>query len=258
MQVQMETITPATAAEYLKANTANRPCSPGRVLDLAGAMKRGEWVKNGDAIRFSEDGVLLDGQGRLKACVSAKTSFETLVVRGLDPESFKTIDLGKKRSGADALALVGEKNTNRLAAALRFVLMYESGGYNNASYTPTQIEECLHRHPGMRFWMQFSQLSRITTRCALVQAIGYIGSITRPQEAQTFMRLLCDGSGLEKGSPVLALRDRLQLDKSANTKLPPGYMAQIVIHAYNAYVKSDKRAILKGNRNSSELPRVAK
>lgn len=259
MRVNTETITPALAAEYLKANTHNRPCSTARVADLAGAMKRGEWMDNGDAIRFSDDGVLLDGQGRLKACIAAGVSFNTLVVRDLPREAFKTMDLGKKRNLADMLAIDGEKNTTKLARALRFLMMYEAGSFNGAMYTPQQLEECLRRHPGLRNWMAPNkQMYKVTGHAAIVLAVCYLGSLTRPQAAEEFMRLLLDGAGLEKGSPVLTLRDRLQQDRAATSKLPASYVAQLVIHAYNAFAKGDSRAILKGSRNSGDLPRVMK
>lgn len=259
MRVEAETITPAMAAEYLKANTHNRPCSADRVADLAGAMKRGEWMDNGDAIRFSDDGVLLDGQGRLKACISAGVSFKTLVVRDLPREAFKTMDLGKKRNVADMLAIDGEKNTTKLARALRFLMMYEGGSYNGATYTPQQLEECLIRHPNLRKWMTPSrQMYKVTGHGAVVLAVCYLGSLTRPQTAEEFMQLLLDGAGLEKGSPVLTLRDRLQQDRASTSKLPASYVSQLVIYAYNAFAKGDSRAILKGSRNSGELPRVIK
>lgn len=259
MRVTIETITPALAAEYLQANTHNRPCGTTRVADLAGAMKRGEWMDNGDAIRFSVDGVLLDGQGRLKACILAGVSFTTLVVRNLPRQAFKTMDLGKKRNLADILAIDGEKNTTKLARALRFLMMYESGFFNGAMYTPQQLEECLRRHSGVRDWISSnSQMYRVTGHAAIVLAVCYLGSLTRPETAKDFMLFLVDGAGLEKGSPMLTLRDRLQADRGATSKMPASYVAQLVIHAYNAFAKGDSRAILKGSKNSGNLPRVMK
>jgi hypothetical protein len=259
MQVNVETITPTLAAEYLKSNTHNRPCSPARVAELAGAMKRNEWVRNGDAIRFSDDGILLDGQGRLKACISAGVSFTTLVVRDLPRDAFKTMDLGKKRNMSDILAIEGEKNTTKLARALRFLKMYETGTFTGASYTPQQLEEVLSRHPGVRHWIASNALMyKITSHATIVLAICYVGSLTRPQIAEMFLRLLIDGAGLEKNSPVLTLRDRLQQDRSSTSKMPDYYAAQLIIHAYNAFANGENRALLKGTRNSTSIPRVIK
>ena len=259
MQITTESISPEMAAEYLKKNTRNRPCLQGRIYDYANAMKRGEWVQNGDAIRFGSDGVLIDGQGRLKACIAADMSFTTLVVRGLDPETFKTIDLGKKRNVPDLLAIRGEKNTTKLTRALRFLLMYEAGTFANHTYTPIQLEECLSRHPSIRNWIVSSKkMYAITTHAAIVLTICYIASLTRTQTAEDFARLLMDGTGLEKGSAVLVLRERLMQDRAATSRIPASYAAQLVIYAYNAFAKGDSRFMLKGSRNSAELPRLMK
>ena len=259
MQTTTETITPAMAAEYLKQNTRNRPCLPGRIYDYANAMKRGEWAQNGDSIRFGSDGVLLDGQGRLRACIAAEMDFTTLVIRGLDPETFKTIDLGKKRNVPDLLAMRGEKNTTKLTRALRFLMMYESGTFANHTYTPTQLEECLSRHPSVRHWITSSKkMYDVTNHAAIVLTVCYLASLTRTQTAEDFARLLMDGAGLEKGSAVLALRERLRQDRAATSKIPASYASQLVIYAYNAFAKGDSRSMLKGSRNSSDLPRVLK
>jgi hypothetical protein len=256
MRVDTEIITPEMAAHYLLSNTNNRPCTPRRVADLAGAMKRGEWVMNGDSIRFSEEGVLLDGQGRLKACVSSGVSFVSLVVRGLPGKSFQTIDMGKKRTMGEILSLEGERNSNKLARALRFLLMYEDGSYNGKTYTPQQLRDCLHRHHGIRTWMSNQSLYKVTPHAAVVLTVCYIGSLTRPNASEEFMVALADGVLLDKGSPVLALRERLQRDRVASSRTHPSYVSQLIIHAYNAFVNGDKRWILKGDRNALDLPRI--
>jgi hypothetical protein len=257
LQITDEIITPQIAAEYLAFNTKNRPCYQARVSELSGILKRGEWVKNGDAIRFDDTGTLVDGQGRLKACVSTRIPLETLVIRGLPSSAFKTIDIGRKRTAADMLSLGGEKNTTKLAAALRFVLMYESGNYSTPVYSPLQIETALKRHPRITEWTNHgSTIAKITSNASMVMAICYLASLTRYETAREFSLQLADGASLERGSPVLALRDRLQQDKAATAKMPMSYIAQLIIHAYNAFARGERRSILKGDRASKEIPRI--
>ncbi len=258
MDVQVELITPQIAGLYLAANTHNRTCGDSRIRELAGSMKRNEWQLNGDAIRFDVEGVLADGQGRLKACLLSGIPFTTLVIRGLPKEAFKTIDLGKKRSVADVLSIEGEANATKLARCLRFIAFYECGTYNGVKVTPQQADELLKRHPGVRKWTQAgASLYRITGHGAMLSAVAYLGSITRPSQAEDFVRLLLEGTGLTKGSPVLVLRDRLQQDRAASSKLTPSYVAQLAIHGYNAFVrKESQRFLLKGNVSSCELPRI--
>ena len=259
MQVSIETVTPAMAAEYLKSNTNNRPCSSHRVSDIAGALKRGEWMDNGASICFSVGGVLLDGQGRLKACVSEGVPFTSVVVRDLPSAAFKTIDIGKKRGMEDIFSIAGEKNTSKLARALRFVLMYESGVYSGATYTPQQIERCLQRHAGIRYWMtSATSLYKVTGQSAMVLAVCYLGSLTRPDTAEEFKHKLLSGAGLVKGSPILALRERLQQDRAATTRMSASYIAQLTIWAYNAYARGDERTTLKRTKAGNDLPRIVK
>lgn len=257
MRTSIEIVTPALAAEYLLANTANRPCSTSRVAFYSGAMKRGEWMLNGDSIRFAKSGTLLDGQARLRACIHSGVAFETVVMRDLPEETFKTIDGGKKRSLSDILVITGEVNTTRLARALRCILLYESGSFSGLRFTPQQIEAALKKHPGIRDWMSAASAAyKITGHASLIAALLYLASLTRPQEAEDFMQRLVSGENLEKGSPILTLRDRLQQDRVTTGKLPDSYVAQLTIYAFNAFVRGDRRAILKGTRNSSELPRL--
>ena len=95
MNIEIAEITPAYAAELLKQNTNNRPVRPSHVRFLSEAMQRGEFLFNGDAIRISKDNVILDGQHRLLAVVKSNIALKVVVVRGLESEVFKTIDVDK-------------------------------------------------------------------------------------------------------------------------------------------------------------------
>jgi len=75
----------------LKRNAMNRPLSKSHVDKLSDSLLRGEWVMNGDAIRISKCGILIDGQHRLSAVVKSGVSIETIVIDGLDLQSFHTI-----------------------------------------------------------------------------------------------------------------------------------------------------------------------
>lgn len=103
--VEQMRFTPHIAATFLKQNTLNRPVRERHVEFLAREMAEGRWVKNGETIKVAEDESILDGQHRLMACVDSGVSFDSVVVYGLRPEAFMTIDTGVARSGADVLKL---------------------------------------------------------------------------------------------------------------------------------------------------------
>lgn len=66
---EVETITPELAADLLSRNMKNRPVSQQRVRKYMAAMVAGKWLLNGEAIKISIDGRLIDGQHRLKAII---------------------------------------------------------------------------------------------------------------------------------------------------------------------------------------------
>lgn len=81
-------INPLQATQFLLSNTANRKLSKSRVDNLANQMLSDKWEFNGDTIRISVTGVLLDGQHRLSALVKANKTLKFIVVKNLPDEVF--------------------------------------------------------------------------------------------------------------------------------------------------------------------------
>jgi predicted Fe-Mo cluster-binding NifX family protein len=120
-----ETITPERAHEYLKRNTNNyRRVRMSDVNQYSCDMKAGRWEFNGESIKFSKSGVLLDGQHRLMAIEKAGIPIKTMVTRDVD--DYVTIyDSGSTRTPSQILAANGvdaciRTNTN-IAAATIFI-----------------------------------------------------------------------------------------------------------------------------------------
>lgn len=113
-----EIITPQLAQDYLRFNKANRPLNKQVVKTIVDDISRGGWIYDGNPIRFSEDGWLIDGQHRLHACVVSGKDIETDVIRGLPRESFKVIDTGRARSGGDILSIMGVSNATIISSSI--------------------------------------------------------------------------------------------------------------------------------------------
>src|SRR5438128_2685113 len=103
LTVEVEEITPAQAKQVLaNKNTTNyRPLDERAAKAYSAVMARGEWVLNGEAIKFNGNEDLLDGQTRLRACVIANKPFKTLVIRGLETD--ESMDSGRPRTIASVL-----------------------------------------------------------------------------------------------------------------------------------------------------------
>lgn len=112
MFAKVEYITPNTAKAYLQRNTNNYRTPTRTLIDkYAKDMASGLWKLNGEPIIFAQNGMLLDGQHRLLACVKANCPFSTLVVRGADNDT-TIIDVGGSRT---ATQIIGRMTDSRYA-----------------------------------------------------------------------------------------------------------------------------------------------
>lgn len=125
----MELITPKMAEEYLTHNTNNyRFISNIKVGNYAEDMKRGLWQENGESIVFGADGILKDGQHRLKAIVKSGVSVPILVVRGVEND-VQTFDMGMGRTISQIARANGYvAGTDMVGAARTFV-----GGFHGSA-----------------------------------------------------------------------------------------------------------------------------
>lgn len=240
----VEEITPQQAALWLEgANLHNRPLQMERAKAICGAILRGEWTLNGDAIRFCTNGQLIDGQHRLQGIVLACKPVKSLVVRGLAPNSFATIDTNRTvRSGRDVLALSGIQNYSIAAGAARLMHYWELTGnpYDNRA----------ERNPSAQ------QLVDIASRPGFATAAGRVYSLRwckrflgpalasfalyafgqyREEHADQFFAKLETGIGLEEGSPILLLRERL-INVGTQDRMKAVAKAALLFKAWRLYL----------------------
>ena len=117
---QVEEITPEYAAQLLELNDHNRKISNSNILTISGAIERGEWEVNGQPIIVDKEGRLMDGQHRLMAVQRTNKPILSVVVKGVEPEVFTTIDTGKVRKGGDTLSIAcGLENPTTMANLIR-------------------------------------------------------------------------------------------------------------------------------------------
>lgn len=241
-----------TATEWLGYNTHNRVASNAHVAALAGAILRGEWKLDGSAIRFSESGVLLDGQHRLLALIEAnkiakengerkKYTIETLVIEGLPDEVQDTIDRGKGRNLKDALSLRGHANASTLAALTTYWWRYEAGYVRVIGMKPTipQAIATLEEHPGLVDMIPWANriLGRFRMSAAMLGSCLYEFSSIDQDATIAFVDKLQSGVGLKEGDAILALRRWLERQQNAGVGSRASALAThaLFIKAWNAW-----------------------
>lgn len=267
MHTQIENVTPQMAAAYLSKNTNNRPLSKGRVEAYVNAMLRGEWQFNGDPIRFSEDGALIDGQHRLSAIVQSGTEQKVLVIRDLPQSTFQTIDIGAARSAGDLAALVGVKNSNVATSGARIYLVWKQSGSLSVpvSKRPTsaQIIDFVTKNPVSERATSYVAGSMFLRRLISpsVACFMYLAFSTVSEEkAVEFLNELKEPSSIDWQNPAFLLRERLTQASMGKTKLKRNETIALIMKAWRSWLNGDSIKQLKvstfGDKSEKDIYRV--
>lgn len=249
-------VTPELAHEWLGWNTHNRNLRRRTVDAYAADMTNGDWLWNGESIKFADDGTLLDGQHRLAAVVQSGVTVGMLVVRGLPSDAQDTVDSGIIRKFADVLHLRGEKNAPLLAAVIRKVAYWETGHRRvSAAWKPTvpQMLQILDKQPDLRDITAYAQM--IATRVNLpasviglcIWAFSRVETEERDQlsgDVSFFFERLRDGQNIAKGDPIYELRKAVANSVTNRGQRGVVYLTAILIKAWNAYRDGAKVGVL--------------
>ena len=241
------TLTPELASNFLRSNSGNRPLSRNIVQLYSSAIKRGEWMLNGEAIAFDTSGRLVNGQHRCHAVIDAKQPINTAVVRGVDPRAFMTYDEGKRRTIGDKLGIAGEKNANVLAADARAFVQLETKVAARSAFTATQAKAVIDANPDLRFWAHQFAAGKSLKKLFTSPLVGVICLAARKygeDPMMTFMNQLDTGVGLAADSPALMLRDKF-LERTKGTAFTTDLCLAYYVKAVNAYVTKKPLKILR-------------
>jgi len=220
MNTEVETVTPEAAAALIqrseKAALTQRSLSEKHVRGLAKIMKAGNWRVNGESIKLSSDGGIVDGQHRLHAVVRAGVPIDIYVIRGIDPQVFDSIDRGKMRSFADILGISGEVNARVLGTAAGWLVAYiDRQMLARFTRSPQEIIDCVEEYPGLRDSVEISTHFRKHGKLVSSGLLSFCHLVFGAQDTKNptdFFQALYEGTGLERGDPILVLRDRLQVN----------------------------------------------
>lgn len=244
------TVTPAKARALLKLNSRNRKLSKGLVSKYAGDMRAGRWPYNGDPIRVSEGGVLLDGQHRLYACVEADKPFEAELIEGLPDSVAMTIDGGRRRSAADVLNMLhgGSMSSVGTAASAKLILNYLIGISIATQQSNTSIVTLIENEPDIAKWHIAARVADKIVLPSTLGAVLFLGTraATYEKRAHQFIEPLMKGEGLKAGDPRLALRNGFVNKRLSGVKhINPLWAFVATAQCWNAWVTSRQLDLVK-------------
>lgn len=213
MQVSTTLITPQLAASLIASNPNNRPVAESRVRTLAAIMRAGKWEQNGETIIISQSGKLLDGQHRLQGLIEYGRPIEFMVATGVPDAAFTTIDTGQSRGNGVIMGLAGIKNpyVSAAAAGILWRMFHSLSVFQRIP--PNYAIQVIQRYPSMEKWASGCSgvgVAMVMSPSPLTAALVYLEDIAkRPVLAQQLWDGLTTGAGLNEGSPILALRNRI-------------------------------------------------
>lgn len=266
IKTEVVTVTPERAQQLLEQNKNNRRVSAKNLEKVEAIMSRGEWRLNGEAIKVSTSGRVLDGQHRLLASVNTGTTFQTLIVYGLPDETQETMDSGKSRTLADILSLRGYKSTHSLAAIVTAIIRSEIYGIKSAVSSGTAARPVTN-HQAVRRLETEPTLADIYNHVYGATKVGLQGKIAGmlyyrfseidSEDADFFFDRLASGAGLERNHPILSLRALLLNLKSAPGTSNTTYVTAVTIKAWNKFRAGEDCTQLKfrtGGANPEAFP----
>lgn len=240
ISVTVEFITPDIAQNMLNNKIFNRTISGPVVEKYSRDMKSGRWKLNGQAIKVSRSGQLLDGQHRLEAVKKAGRPFPAIVVRGILDETFSSLDIGRRKTLAESLRDHGEINTASLASALRWLWMHQNNCILSANISPTNGEllELLEENPDIRMSVRHALSTRDLMGSGISGALHFVFSKTNREKADTFFARLNDGILLEPPNPIYYLRERLLKNrKSHRIRMAEAERFALIVKAWNFFLQ---------------------
>lgn len=256
----IELITPEMASAMLAENINNRPLSSLTVKRYTTLLEEDRFLLTSDAIGFDWNGRLSNGQHRLTAIVRSGVAAELLVVRGLNPAAFAVLDVGKRRSPADALTILGYANTTMLAPAARYVVNFANlgrMGETMMSNTPEndEIIEIAEALPGLSrsvtFVKGWSQGMKGWAPYSLLASMHFLYGLVWPEKVDAFIQVLGSGLAPHARDAAFQLRERLVKERLSNHHLLRAQELALVIKALNAYVADRPIGNLKSAVNEA-------
>lgn len=135
MQVNIVSVSPSLASEWLQRNIDNRPLRRAWVEAFKGIFTRGEYIETHQGVAFAKSGRLLDGQHRLTAVAEMPEGFRVsmLVATDLPDEAFLALDQGGKRTTSDILS-----ESPRLVEVARLLASIHAGS-RGSGITPQYL-----------------------------------------------------------------------------------------------------------------------
>lgn len=251
MRAEVITITPDMAQNFLSTNKNNRPLDRKRVAFYGEQMKNGNWLLNGEAIKFDYNGNLLDGQHRLSAIIEVKKGIQSLVVKGLVPETFKTLDSGKIRTASDILSIRNVTSSTTIAGGIAKYLFIIKGYVNietSAVTAKTSNSDILAEYEAnseLYNYLQLKAAAFYRNNCRVLTTSEYVAFYRVFQTKHSDAIIESFFNAVDRNAPCEVLFNKLLKNITDKRKMVGSEKSAVIIKAFNAFVENRPIKMLK-------------
>lgn len=224
------------------------------------------WSVNGETLKVSDEGAMIDGQNRCLAIIEADkirpgSFIDTYVICDLDEKAaFMDIDTGKARSLFDVLKLLELRWAWRTAGLLRLITCYEVA--ENPPNTHVSTRECVETlntydiapDVAADCGNHYGKFQSSATGAFILMT----GHLTAEQElAEEFLSKLITGENLKRNNAALTFRNMILEWRRYSKKLNWNDVLPYAIKAWNAYrIGQDLPALSYTGHRNEGFPRL--
>lgn len=276
MIIETVDMTPEDAAKLLSVSQGQqqRKLRQSNIDRLTHAIVTGQWMETHQPIALNRDGVVIDGQHRLTAIAAAGVTCRVTIARDVPEETFKVIDTGAVRSPYDVLTLAGIPNSAKMAAACRYLLVYEdvvgstdSFSTHRTKYTSTDILNLAESQRGHELGQSLNAAAGVMWTLGRPGFATWLGAVIQLMRESAvddglcleFIERLRDGANLKSGSPILTLRRYLTSDGGL-IKANGGDRAQVgiasTIKGFNSWLEGGERQLFSFRMGIERMPAI--
>jgi len=262
-------LTPKLAKKLLGKARHNRDVSKTKVRKYANEIKNGKWkYPTGELIKIGANGGLGDGQHRCLAVIYANKAVMVDIAYYVPEDNFRAIDQQKPRSGADTLNMEHQRRTGdrlkynkQIASALQIVYAWlETKNVYNTRHSINMLsndslQDYFDKHEKIVKSAMMVCGKNANASPSVLTALHYILSNQHGNKAiaDSFFHALATGENLQKGSPVLILRNKFYKFKGdGKYRMTRQFVISCVLYAWHAYAQG--KAITNVIYNIEHLP----
>ena len=274
------TITPQQAKEIMDAQPKPKPGEPApqrpllksNVQAYVHLIRTGQFFTTHQGIAFSREGLLIDGQHRLTACIETNTPIRVQVTFQAERTMFGAIDRGRARAPAHDMVQLGwATNTfdaGVLSSSLRQLYNWDRGGApwrqnvvgqaGRNALTLDEYESVLAAHPGVLMVLPWAIRFRARRIAPSIMTLAYtLFREANQAKADRFMEMMATGANLDAGHPVLTLREWATKLSGTHETTNRAAATIAMIRAWNAFAAGKQLGRIQHSvRSDEQLPPI--